>query len=154
MGEICPIYFVFLFSQFILDSSGLNNIIIDDKIFIGAQRTKVNNIKPGAVYVYTPEPLSVKENNTLEPEEFFISQNYPNPFNPTTSIQYAIGNRQFVTIKVYDVLGNEVGILVNEEKPAGEYEVTFNSSGLASGVYVYKLTSGNFSESKKLILLK
>ena len=86
--------------------------------------------------------------------EFRLEQNYPNPFNPKTNIQYAISNRQFVTIKVYDILGNEIAILVDEEKPAGEYEVEFNASSLPSGVYVYQLKAGSFIQTKKMILLK
>ena len=94
----------------------------------------------------------------ITPLEFSLSQNYPNPFNPSTSIKYAIGSRQFVTLKVYDVLGNEVAILVNEEKPAGSYEIEFKSSvgshQLASGVYYYQLRAGDFIQTKKMILLK
>jgi PKD repeat protein len=96
--------------------------------------------------------------------EFALHQNYPNPFNPSTSIQYAISSRQFVTLKVYDALGNEIETLVNEEKPAGTYEVEFNSStlsgsvsaksGYASGVYFYQLKAGQFIETKKMLLLK
>ena len=83
-----------------------------------------------------------------------LHQNYPNPFNPSTSIQYAVSNRQFVSLKVYDVLGNEIATLVNEEKPAGSYEVEFDGIGLPSGVYFYRLTAGKFADTKKLILLK
>jgi hypothetical protein len=86
--------------------------------------------------------------------KFELSQNYPNPFNPSTSIQYTISSNQFVTFKVYNILGSEVVTLVNEEKPAGNYEVTFNASSLASGTYFYKLQAGSFVETKKMILLK
>ncbi|HSW54311.1 MAG TPA: T9SS type A sorting domain-containing protein [Ignavibacteriaceae bacterium] len=86
--------------------------------------------------------------------KFSLSQNYPNPFNPTTSLQYAIGSRQFVTLKVYDLLGREVATLVNEEKSAGEYEVEFNAATLPSGIYFYQLKAGQYSETKKMILLK
>ena len=88
------------------------------------------------------------------PSDYLLSQNYPNPFNPTTSLQYTIGSLQFVTLKVYDVLGREVATLVNEEKPAGEYEVEFNAANLPSGIYFYQLKAGQFSETKKMILLK
>ena len=88
------------------------------------------------------------------PQEFSLEQNYPNPFNPTTSIQYAISNMQFVTIKVYDVLGNEVSTLVNEEKPAGNYEVEFNAAGIPSGVYFYQLKTGSFIQTRKMVLLR
>ena len=97
--------------------------------------------------------------------EFSLSQNYPNPFNPVTKIKYSIrqnvrretGN---VSLKVYDVLGREVATLVNEEKPSGEFEVEFNAANLlpkgslTSGIYFYQLKAGQYSETKKMILLK
>ena len=86
--------------------------------------------------------------------DFKLNQNFPNPFNPSTSIQFAIGSGQFVTLKVYDVLGNEVASLVNEEKPAGNYEVDFSAAGLASGIYFYQLQAGSFIETKQMILLR
>ena len=88
------------------------------------------------------------------PEEFSLEQNYPNPFNPSTSIQYRVSSISNVSLKVYDVLGNEVATLVNEEKPAGSYEVKFDAAGLSSGIYFYKLQTGSFVETKKMILLK
>ena len=97
-----------------------------------------------------------EENNFTQPKEFLLYQNYPNPFNPSTSIQYAISNTQFVTLKVYDLLGREVATLVNEEKTAGSYEIEFGvkSLELSSGIYFYKLQAGDFVETKKMILLK
>ena len=85
---------------------------------------------------------------------FSLNQNYPNPFNPRTSIQYKLVNTQFVSLKVYDVLGNEIATLVNEEKPAGVYKLNFNALNLTSGVYFYRLEAGAFNETKKMILLK
>jgi len=85
---------------------------------------------------------------------FNLQQNYPNPFNPTTVIKYAISDKEFVTLKVYDVLGNEVTTLVNEEKSAGNYKVDFNAAAIASGIYFYRLQSGNFTETKKMILVR
>ena len=93
-------------------------------------------------------------NEELIPDNFVLFQNYPNPFNPSTNIQYAISSRQIVSLKVYDVLGNEVATLVNEEKPAGIYEVIFNASNFSSGIYFYQLRSGSFIDVKKMILLK
>jgi photosystem II stability/assembly factor-like uncharacterized protein len=87
-------------------------------------------------------------------DKFVLEQNYPNPFNPTTKIRFQIADRSFVSLKVFDVLGNEVITPVNEEKPEGKYEISFNGSNLPSGVYFYKLTAGKFSETKKLIMLK
>lgn len=85
---------------------------------------------------------------------FQLFQNYPNPFNPNTTIRYEIPERSFVTIKVYNVLGKEIATLVNEEKPNGNYEVNFKANGLASGIYYYRITAGDFSQTKKMILLK
>ena len=87
-------------------------------------------------------------------EEFHLSQNYPNPFNPSTRIQYSVNSTQKVTLKVYDLLGREITALVNEEKPAGQYEVEFNGTNLPSGIYFYQLKAGSFVETKKMILLK
>ena len=100
------------------------------------------------------EYSNVVEVAVNSPDEFSLAQNYPNPFNPVTSIQYAVDSKQFVTLKVYDVLGNEVAVLVNEEKPAGSYEVKFNGNHLASGIYFYRLTTGSFIQTRKMILLK
>ncbi|HEX9252246.1 MAG TPA: T9SS type A sorting domain-containing protein [Ignavibacteriaceae bacterium] len=90
--------------------------------------------------------------------KFELDQNYPNPFNPSTNIQYAIASRQFVTLKVFDVLGNEVATLVNEYKNAGSYDFEFKASvgsrQLANGVYLYRLQAGNFVQTRKMILLK
>ena len=88
------------------------------------------------------------------PKGFYLSQNYPNPFNPSTKIRWQSPVSGWQTLKVYDVLGNEVATLVNEEKIAGKYEVNFNASSLASGVYIYKIQAGSFINSKKMILLK
>uniref|UniRef100_A0A7V2ZIV1 T9SS type A sorting domain-containing protein n=1 Tax=Ignavibacterium album TaxID=591197 RepID=A0A7V2ZIV1_9BACT len=94
------------------------------------------------------------ENEEQIPKEFSLSQNYPNPFNPTTKIswQSPVGSRQ--TLKIYDVIGNEVATLVDEYRDAGRYEVEFDASGLSSGVYFYKLTLGSFTETKKMLILK
>ena len=88
------------------------------------------------------------------PGSFELKQNYPNPFNPTTRIGFQIVAPGFVTLKVYDILGREVRTLVNEELKAGSYEKTFDASGLASGVYYYRIQAGDFAETKKLLLLR
>jgi len=88
------------------------------------------------------------------PTEYVLSQNYPNPFNPSTTIQYQIPQSGNVTLKVYDVLGNEVALLVDEMKQQGNYEVSFDASSLSSGVYIYRLIVDNFVETKKMVLMK
>ncbi len=91
---------------------------------------------------------------TAQPEDYNLYQNYPNPFNPSTTIRYSVIQPDLVRIKVYDILGREVKTLVNELKQAGTYEVQFDASGLASGIYLYKIESGKFIQTKKMILLK
>ena len=86
--------------------------------------------------------------------KFKLEQNYPNPFNPTTTISYQIPDFSFVSIKVYDVLSNEVTTLVNEEKLAGSYEVEFDAIDLPSGIYIYRLEAANYVESRKMVLIK
>ena len=88
------------------------------------------------------------------PVKFALEQNYPNPFNPITTIKYSIPQNSQLTLKVYDILGSEVATLVNEEKPAGVYEVEFNATKYSSGIYFYQLQAGSFVETKKMILVK
>ena len=97
---------------------------------------------------------SVSSSNSSTTDRFSLTQNYPNPFNPSTTIKYKIPELNFVTLKVYDVLGKEVAILINEEKPAGSYSVELNAIALPSGIYFYKLQAGSFVETKKMVLLK
>jgi len=92
------------------------------------------------------------ENNV--PSEFVLEQNYPNPFNPSTTIKYTLAEKSDVSLNVYDILGNEVATLVNATQEAGNYEINFNASNLASGLYLYKIKAGNFVSTKKMMLLK
>ena len=94
------------------------------------------------------------DGNELTPENFVLGQNYPNPFNPSTTIKYMIKDQSLVSLKIYDVLGNEVATLVNEIKPKGAYTLKFDASSLPSGVYFYKLNAGSFTDTKKMIFLK
>ncbi len=96
----------------------------------------------------------VEKNNNPLPSEFLLLQNYPNPFNSATAIQYSIPQRSNVTIKVYDILGNEVTTLVNEEEDQGVYTINFDANNLASGLYLYRIQAGSFIDTKKMILLK
>lgn len=106
------------------------------------------------IYRTIESTTAINENEEVIPSEFALYQNYPNPFNPSTKIQYQIPKGGIVTIKVYNLLGSEVATLVDEEKVAGNYEVTFDSSELTSGVYFYSLQSGVFIDTKKMILIK
>jgi len=131
----------------LVDKSG--NIIIAQTIY--ASDRSVWNIRkyiqPGFI------PVGVKE-EIIKPSKFVLYQNYPNPFNPLTTIRYAIPQTSFVSLKMYDILGRQVATLVDEEKPAGTYEVNFDAKNLSSGVYFYRIKAGEFVQTKKLIVLK
>ena len=106
------------------------------------------------VFHTTSSITSVEDKKAIFIKTFELYQNYPNPFNPSTKISYSIPKLGFVTLKVYDILGREVGNLVNEEKNAGNYEVEFNGNNLSSGIYIYKLQVGNYHSVKKMLLIK
>jgi photosystem II stability/assembly factor-like uncharacterized protein len=107
----------------------------------------------GVILKLDPSLVTV-EPEMGQPNEFILYQNYPNPFNPTTKIRFRIPDDTFVNLRVFDILGNEVAILINEYKPAGEYEVEFNANGLSNGIYFYRIQAGSYAEIKKLVLLK
>ena len=93
--------------------------------------------------------------NTIEPVPTYkLFSNYPNPFNPSTKIKYAVAEKTYVSLKIYDIAGSEVASIVNSEHVAGEYEIEFNAGNLTSGVYLYKIQAGNFVQTKKMILMK
>jgi hypothetical protein len=92
--------------------------------------------------------------NVGVPNNFYLSQNYPNPFNPETRIDFTLPGKQIITLKVYSILGELVEELMNEEKPAGNYSVTFDASNLPSGIYIYRLQTENYSTNRKMTLLK
>ena len=92
--------------------------------------------------------------NVTAPLEFTLDQNFPNPFNPSTTINYSIPNSSFVQLIVYNSIGQEIAILVNEIIEGGNHSVDFDASNLPSGIYLYKLQAGSFVETKKMILMK
>lgn len=106
-----------------------------------------------AVIKYS-QPTQIIQTSSEIPDYYFLCQNYPNPFNPTTTINYQLPVNSFVELTIYDVLGNVVGTLVNEKQKAGSYSVDFNATSLPSGIYFYKLVTDNFSETKKMVLIK
>ncbi len=114
----------------------------------------------GILYGDTSTVVGINQISTEIPDKFFLSQNYPNPFNPVTKIKFDIPNtpspsgRVGVGLIIYDALGKEVQILVNQQLSPGTYEVDFDGSNLPSGVYYYKLETNNFSETKKMVLIK
>jgi hypothetical protein len=107
-----------------------------------------------SLHPVTSVPENEESNISSTVQSFILSQNYPNPFNPVTNIKYTISGRQFVTLQVYDVLGNKVITLVNEEKSSGSYELDFNASNYPSGIYFYRLQAGDYVETKKMVLMK
>ena len=105
----------------------------------------------GYLFIFD-NPLKVEDNQV--PAAFSLSQNYPNPFNPTTVIHYTVPKTSLVNLSVFNLLGQEVKTLVNEEKSPGEYEVRFDGSNLPSGIYFYRLVAGDFVKTMKMLLMK
>ena len=103
--------------------------------------------------IIVQDPVGVSDDELIA-EKFELKQNYPNPFNPSTRISYAIPSASFVNLKVYDIIGNEIAVLVNEGKQAGNYQIDFDATELTGGVYFYQLLTGSFVETKKMILMK
>ena len=113
------------------------------------------NVTPNIIYNMTEgQLLAVNNINNNIPEKYSLSQNYPNPFNPSTIIRFQIKDSRFVTLKVYNILGNEIATLVNEKKSPGSYEVNWDASNFPTGIYFCKLVTDNFSDTKKMVLIK
>ncbi|RJQ58575.1 MAG: T9SS C-terminal target domain-containing protein [Stygiobacter sp.] len=100
------------------------------------------------------DPTDIEELNTGIPTKYSLDQNYPNPFNPVTKIKFSIPAEENVSLKVFNVLGQEVAILVNKQMKAGSYSFDWNASNLSSGVYFYRIEAGSFNLTKKMLLLK
>jgi hypothetical protein len=105
------------------------------------------------IYLNTTAPVSIDKISTI-PLKFKLSQNYPNPFNPTTTIEYSLSKSDFVTLKVYNILGSEVATLIQKIQPAGTHKINWDASGLSSGVYYYEIKAGESSQIKKMVLLR
>ncbi len=129
-----------------LDLHGVSFTDANNGSAVGEEGTILRTTNGGVTFV--------EEQIDEIPTNYNLRQNYPNPFNPTTTITYQIPELSFVTLKVYDVLGSEVATLVNKEKQVGSYDVEFNGSGLPSGIYFYRLQAIEFTQVKKMILLK
>jgi hypothetical protein len=124
-------------SEFWVHSPGNHEMYIDDFVFTSLEPVSVEN-----------------EGDVKVPLTFGLEQNYPNPFNPSTKITFGVPVKSHIVMKVFNALGSEVAILVNEEKPAGTYELTWNAEQLPSGIYFYRLQAGGFVETKKMVLMK
>lgn len=123
----------------------------DNNLSAGTYNYRLKQIDMNGSFTYYELKGEVEIGN---PDEYMLLQNYPNPFNPITKITFQIPANEFTSLKVYDVLGREAAVLVNEEKAAGRYEVDFNASNLSSGVYYYTIKAGNFTSTKKMIVVK
>ena len=134
--------------------------IDDDAVQTGTSNTSVGDVArtwyDGISYANAGEfiPSDITEGSNIVPINFSLEQNYPNPFNPVTNIEFSIPQNDFVTLKIYNVVGEEIATLVNEEITAGSYTITWNAEFLPSGVYYYKITANNNSLIKKMVLLK
>jgi len=137
-----------------VDDNGLFGSI-NNTIQFTTQYALINTFGIG-VYRRNISEITAIESNQFNgtPKLFNLEQNYPNPFNPSTTISFSIPTSEFVTLKVFDVLGNEVATLVNEYRRAGSHNIEFDASKLSSGIYFYKLQTGSFIETKKMILLR
>jgi len=113
------------------------------------------NYSPDSGYYHCiwEEPSGIESKNNII-NDFRLSQNYPNPFNPSTTIDFQLPKESFVTLKVYNILGVEIATLINEQKPAGVHKIKFDASVLPSGLYIYKISTGNFEQTRKMLLLK
>jgi len=117
--------------------------------------TKLKNLSDTALRFYEANfPVGVNNISRTIPDKFELFQNYPNPFNPNTIIRYQIAKGSMVTLKIFDIAGREITTLVNEKLEAGTYDVTFDGDNLASGIYYYKITAGDFTGIKKMVLIK
>jgi len=122
--------------------------------FLAVQRSDAN-FKDTPVYLFDLEETTVSSDQLTEnPLGFSLRQNYPNPFNPATTIRYSLPQSSDVQLEVFNVLGQRVAMLVNEQKPAGWHDITFDASNLSSGIYIYRLQAGEFVETKKMVLVK
>jgi plastocyanin len=120
----------------------------------GAYHYKCTPHFPSMVADFTVNPNGIISIEGEVPQSFSLKQNYPNPFNPVTDIKFDVPKASFVMLNVMNILGQQVEQLVNEQLQPGSYKVDWNASGFPSGVYIYKMTSGDFTETKRMILIK
>ncbi len=125
------------------------NIVVGDENFPAGMAT-------GSAYVYPIAllPVGISDDIKEIPTNFVLHQNYPDPFNPSTTIEYTIARPEFITLRIFNVLGEQITTMVAEQQAPGKYKVQWLADDFTSGIYFYRLTAGNFSETKKLVLLK
>jgi photosystem II stability/assembly factor-like uncharacterized protein len=123
------------------------------RVWFGARRSGLVAAYNGKVYLLKTTPVGVSPEPSV-PGQFVLYQNYPNPFNPSTTIEYQLPKASLVRLSVYDILGREVSVLLNETRDAGTHELKFDASGLSSGVYLYRLEAGDLSQTRRMLVLK
>jgi hypothetical protein len=126
---------------------GISFFDSNNGIIVGSKSIILRTTNGGATFVQ-------QDNYSTFPQNFFLSQNYPNPFNSSTTISFDLPFQSFVTLKVFDIIGNEVAVIFSDEMQAGNHTCKLNSDDLNSGIYFYRLQAGSFSETKKLVILK
>jgi hypothetical protein len=122
--------------------------------FYGASRPNPVGSNPDIGACESPLATGVEEQGGIAPAAYALEQNYPNPFNPSTVLRYQLPAASFVDLKVYDILGRELMVLVNERKGPGRYETQWDASGLPSGVYLYQIVAGDYRSTRKMVLMK
>ena len=161
-GDSCDINFNIYFDPLFFDTTSSNFTLQNGSkcidagtpIILGQYILDPDSTLPDIGAFYYDHVSTISEYKSDKPRVFSLYQNYPNPFNPATIINYQLPVGSHITLKVYDLLGREVATLVNEEKPPGSYEVEFNPTQLSSGIYFYKLHAGNFTATRKMVLIK
>jgi hypothetical protein len=137
----------------VTEGSGLRIVSTVGQPFVGRSQSADFNIFAGMWHQYD-FTTSVEYIEDQIPLDYRLEQNYPNPFNPSTTIRFSIPERKNVRLSVYDLLGREVAVLINEEMDTGWYSIVYQAEGLASGIYIYRIQTGPFISTKRFILLK
>ena len=153
INEFSPSAYQWLGST-IVGSNGVFSYEITDPSVEAVSLAATDNNGNTSAFAFIELITDVEKENNEIPSEYTLKQNYPNPFNPLTTISFSIPNEEFVTIRVFNSLGEEVAELVNENFPAGNYSISFNASELTSGVYYYKIVAGNYFQTRKMMLVK
>ena len=123
---------------------------VDENLSSGKYQYRLKQIDFDGSFEYS----NIVEVEVMITKDYSLSQNYPNPFNPATLISFSIPNDEFVSLRIYDVLGREFAQIINERRSAGTYQIEFNGAALNSGVYYYTLTAGSYTETKKMMIIK
>lgn len=134
-------------------TTNIMNITLGEPM-VGKMSSPTNTTYIGFWSVYQQDVLTAVEGEEELPLQYKLEQNYPNPFNPSTLIKFAVPERSKVLIKIYNITGEEIETLVNEEKDRGWYEIKFNKAGLSSGIYIYRMQAGSYVSTKKMMLVK